>query len=152
LKSIIEEYGSAVIALIVAGLIFAAVFGLAANGAELITAQTGDCLIEDGGNPSFDDYRANGKIKVDYTNVSAVAGVMSPVSSHFTAVSETGKEVSFGLRAVYDSDAVRFYTQIQEGKEYLYLEHPGIYRVYYEAVDALGRRQYGTLQIPVQRQ
>jgi hypothetical protein len=159
LKNIIEEYGSIVIALFVGILILAAFFrltdggltGIMVSATELITTQTGNCLIEEGGNPSFDNYRANGRIRVNYTNVSAVAGVMSPVSSHFTANSETGEKVSVVLRAVYDSDNVRFYTQIRQGKEYLYLEHPGIYRVYYEAVDALGRRQYGTLQIPVQR-
>lgn len=160
MKTIIEEYGTAIIALFVGGLILAAVFGLedaAAAGlmdsaADLIAAQTVDYLTEEVGNPSFDDYRGGGRIQVEYTNVPVAEGVLTPVSSLFTAVSEAGTEVSIGLCAVYDSDNVRLCTQILEGKEYLYPEHPGVCRIYYEAADALGRRQYGVLQIPVQRQ
>jgi hypothetical protein len=156
----IEEYGTAVIALFVGGLIFAAVFGLAdgnragltVSAAGLITAQTKDCLNGDVGNQSFDEYRGRGKIQVEYANTPVVTGVMTQVSSLFTVASKAWGNVNIGLRAVYDSSNVRFHTQIQEGKEYLYLEHPGVYRVYYEAVDAVGRRQYGMLQIPVQRQ
>jgi hypothetical protein len=150
LKTIIKEYGSALIALAVAGMIFAGLVERASLS-NLISQQTIDRLVENDGNPSFDDYRANGKINVRYTNFSPVEGEMSPVTGHFTAVSEAGEEVTFTLCAVYDSDNARVYTKLQEGKEYLYPEQPGIYRICYEVVDALGRRQYGTLKIPVQR-
>jgi hypothetical protein len=151
LKTIINEYGSALIAIAVAGLIFA-VFCGQVSGTSLVSQQTQDRLIENDGNLSFDDYRATGKINVSYMNVSPVEGEKSPVSRHFTAVSEAGEKVTLTLCAVYDSDNTRIYTQFQDGKEYLYPEQPGIYRICYEVVDALGRRQYGTLKIPVQRQ
>jgi hypothetical protein len=151
LKTIIKEYGSALIAIAVAGVIFAVLMGLFSSLSQMVLQQTEDSLVENDGNPSFDEYRANGKINVRYTNVSAVAGEISPVSRHFTAVSEAGEEVTLTLCAVYDSDNARVYTQFQDGKEYLYPEQPGIYRICYEAVDACGRRQYGTLKIPVQR-
>jgi hypothetical protein len=151
LKTIIKEYGSALIALAVAGMIFWGLAGSRDSLTNLISQQTIDRLVEDDGNPSFDNYRATGKINVSYTNVSPVEGERSPVTSHFTAVSESGEDVTLTLCAVYDSDNARVYTQLQEGKEYLYPETPGIYRVCYEVVDALGRRQYGTLKIPVQR-
>jgi hypothetical protein len=171
LKAILKEYGSALIALAVATVIFAVLFG-GTSGTEsaetsagnvlsagdivtslknLVSQQTQSRLVENDGNLSFDDYRATGKIIVSYTNVSPVEGKKSPVSSHFTAVSEAGEEVTLTLCAVYDSDNARVYTQFQDGKEYLYPEQPGIYRICYEVVDALGRRQYGTLRIPVQR-
>jgi hypothetical protein len=151
LKTIIKEYGSVLIALAVAGAILVGLAGSRDSLTNLVSRQTIDRLVENDGNPSFDDYRATGKINVSYTNVSPVEGELSPVTSHFTAVSESGEEVTLTLCAVYDSDNARVYTKLQGGKEYLYPEQPGIYRICYEAVDACGRRQYGTLKIPVQR-
>jgi hypothetical protein len=152
LKTIVKEYGSTLIAIAVAGVIFAVLGGLSSSLAQLIFRQTGNYLVENDGNPAFDAYRANGKIQVSYTNLSPVAGARSPVTSHFTAVSASGEDVTITLCTIYDNNNIRVYTQIQDGKEYLYPEQPGIYRICYEAVDALGRRQYGTLKIPVQRQ
>lgn len=151
MKTIIKEYGSVVIAIVVAGVIFAALGRIHSSLTNLVSQQIAGRLIEDDGNPAFDEYRANGKIKVSYTNVSAVEGEKSPVSRHFTAVSASGEDVTVTLCTIYDSNNTRVYTQFQDGKEYLYPEQPGIYRICYEAVDASGRRQYGTLKIPVQR-
>lgn len=159
MKKIFEEYGEVLIALLIAGGIFLFFSGAGSGGEGGIRRITGGWIEEQtktslahDASASFDIYAGTGKLYIEYVNDPIIAGIKTPVADHFRATLENGGQAEVSVCRIYDSKKEEYYTQIEEGKEYMYLEKAGIYTVCIMARDSCGRQQLAMLHIPVQRQ
>ena len=158
MKKIIEEYGEVLIALLVAGIILPFFFGIFGNQSGGIAAllkeqvnAAGAFYLTDEESPEFNAYAGGGKVQVEYTNEPVIAGTKTPVTEHFRATLENGETAGVSICRICDSQGFSYDTQIEGGKEYMYLEEPGIYTGCLRTKDSCGRQRYARLCIPVQR-
>lgn len=157
MRKIMEEYGEFLLAALIAGILFTFFFG--AGGAKNVRTISADVIAEQTGaylaaydSAAFDAYAGTGTLLIEYVNDPVIAGIRTPAADHFRAASGNEGQAEITVCMIRDSQGQTYHTQIEEGKEYLYLENAGIYTVCLRAEDSCGRQRYALLKIPVQRQ
>lgn len=159
MKEIIIQYGSALIAMLVGIAIFAAFSrisyrngtGVAAALGDWIEGEHAQVLLKESVERAFDCYGKSRNLEISFIgDLPIVAGVKTELLRHFQAVGSNGTAVPIRVYAIKDAEGNCYPTQKQEGKEYLYLEQPGIYRIYLQAEDDQRRRLEAAISFPVQ--
>lgn len=157
MKEVAAQYGSVWIAVVVGcGILFCIFYlpfqnstGVANALGEWLKSESGRSLSEAAKDAAFDRYCSKG-IEIIYTGQEIIAGKKIEVSRCFTALGGDGSAVPVSVCAVIDLQGDRYAIQQQGGKEYLYLEQEGIYRIVLEATDAKQRTVNALITFPVQ--
>jgi hypothetical protein len=143
LKEIFTEYGELVIAVFAACLLIP-LFG----SIRLPSGLEAKKLYTD----AFHEYASEGKVAIEYLNVPVSEQIRALVDEHFLASANASEQaVQVHIAVALDDEGNRIHSEILEGKEGILFGKAGIYTVYVQTVDAIGRTQYGKLKFPVQR-
>ncbi len=160
MKEIISQYGSAMIAIIVGVAVLMAFMkipyagknGIAASAGNFIEESTTKVLQKEMITGVFDKYLKEYQFEVAYVGEQPlVAGQKVDIHTNFQATDGAGREVSMKVITILDAEGNVYHTHIQDGKEYLYLEQEGIYRIYLCAQEERGWDTVVAISFPVQR-
>lgn len=160
MKEIIAQYGSAVIAVLVAVAVFIAFaklpymkkVGVSDAMGGFMERDTGTILKKERITDVLGEGLKEAHFEVNYMGDSPiVAGEKTELFTKFRATDQQGTEVPLNVITILDEGGAVYHTQIQDGKEYLYLEQEGIYRIYLSAEKEKDWDEVVAISFPVQR-
>lgn len=158
MKEIASQYGAAVIAAIVGGLLFFLLFHIPIEGKEglaqmvgVVTKQQTEQTIQDKYSRNEEQYARQIDTHLQYLNDNPiVAGEKTKVWDHFSVDDDNGQVVKAKICVIMDQQKNRYSMVTENGEDYIYLERAGIYQVYFQITDSFYRTQYAILWVPVQ--
>lgn len=158
MKQVFENYGAAVIAMIVMGGVFL-IWGLFFRGNTIAKGNVIGVLANESlDNSSLEDREAFLEYQIrrlpeirfcDETELQT--GVYIPVETCFLATSHEGESLPIKVTDIKNMQEESLSTHFYEGKECFYFEVSGIYHVFVETQDMQKRKSYAMVKLPVNR-
>ncbi len=157
MKEIIAQYGSMWIAVMAGcGILFCTARMLSGGSPDAagvlgkwIGSQSQSALLRSAEETALDRCKSF-KIDIRFTGEKITAGEPIEVGACFTAQGEKEQNLPVSVCVLTDEAGNRYAARKQGGKEYLYLEKEGVYRVVLEAKDSRKNTVYAWIAFPVQ--
>lgn len=158
MKEIASQYGAAVIAALVGGLLFFLLFHIPIEEQEglaqivgFVTKQQTEQAIQNEYDRNEEQYTKQIYLHLQYLNDNPIiAGEKTKVWDHFSVYDDNGQVVEAKICVIMDQQGNRYSIVTENGQDYIFLERAGIYQVYFQTTDSFYRTQYAILWVPVQ--
>lgn len=149
MKEILIEYGQATIALFI--FLFILSFGsrTVSFGTQFMKKVEAN-MVQELQTNNFYSYATTGGLDFNYANAGINEFEHVKIADHLQARGN-GFDANVYICAILDEEGNLVRTAEQQKEEWFVAPKAGVYSIYFWTKDGLGRKQYGHLNIPIQR-